>query len=1170
LEAEETAASTKRMYPSKTKYTPELDEFSATMLKGITGRTAGELPTSAFKPGGEQPIGQTLFEKRGLAEEVPIWYPDTCTQCNLCSIVCPHAVVRPFLLDKKETAEAPDGYLSRRAKGGELGGMQYTIQLSPYDCTGCAVCVEMCPDDSLEMKPASLSQEKFNEHWEYSVHVVDMGAGKDDRMDKYSVKGSQFVTPLMEFSGACSGCGETPYVKLLTQMFGDRMVIANASGCSSVWGGSFGISPFTKNQHGQGPAWARSLFEDNAEYGLGMQLGSMQRREKLIEDVQELLDLYEDEQPGSKALVGLLTRWLDVVDNPDKCGELNLQTRKLLKEETAQDDASDLLVSINANSDLLVKPSHWIIGGDGWAYDIGFGGVDHVLASNQDVNVLVLDTEGYSNTGAQVSKATPMGASMKNAVGGQKGKKKDLGAIAMMHENAYVASVSLAADVNQTCKAFKEAEAYNGPSLVVCYATCVDWGHRWGDKAMVSQMQQVVDSGYWPLYRYHPDKVGVDDSTGFEMDNKRMDLKVMDKFLASENRFTSLLRAAPDNAKDMQAGMIQTTSRRHEARRRAVLNDEDLLEYLKKQMGEQVVGERVTVLYGSDTGNAEMVAKNFQMEMKNRGMKAKCYAFDDISPQDLADETKILAVVATAGQGDMPGSAKKFWADMEGFLETAPADFLKDTKYAVFGMGDSSYVFFNESAKQFDQAFEKLGGQRLQATGMADDQHPARYDTELEEWTPDFYDNIEAPPPPQVLPNPTHQVQILEAADEQAARGKLPYTPHESTKVRLTKKLSTVPPGYERPIDHFEFDLSGSGLNYEQGDSLGVWPSNKPVQVEMMLKALNLKGDECLQIKAVDSNRSVPLPEVVNVRTLFSDMMDIQGWPKRRFYEMLKLSATDPVEKEALEKLCSKEGKSIYQDYAAESYTYAELLVKFPSAVPPVATLLDYIPDIKPRLYSIASSSRMRGQEECHLCIIRNDWNGKETGRDITGLATGWLEDLEPGADGLVLNGCTHLSAVLLPETHKTPMVMVGLGTGIAPMRAFIEERAAAKRDGEECAPMALFFGARNRQEYSYEKEFTEYQKEGVLEHIHLALSREQKEKIYVTHRLAQEKQLIYDLIHEQDGNLYLCGPGGNVPPQVRKAVITAIHECGGHSLEYAEKYVQDMQINGRYNVEAW
>merc|ERR1712127_643204 len=262
--------------------------------------------------------------------------------------------------------------------------------------------------------------------------------------------------------------------------------------------------------------------------------------------------------------------------------------------------------------------------------------------------------------------------------------------------------------------------------------------------------------------------------------------------------------------------------------------------------------------------------------------------------------------------------------------------------------------------------------------------------------------------------------------------------------------------------------------------------ANAQTQVDLCLSALGLNGDEIVHLKPIDSNRSVPLPEVVSVQTIFSEILDIGGWPKRRFYEMLKLCATDPAEKEQLRLICSREGKADYEAHGAESYTYAELLAKFSSAKPSIGTLLDYVPDIKPRLYSIASSSRLRGDDEVHLCIIRNDWWGKDTNRFITGLATGWLDDLKVSEEGIVMNGCTHLSAVTMPETHKTPMVMVGLGTGIAPMRAFIEERAAAKRDGEECAPMALFFGARNRQEYSYEKEFDAYQKEGVLEHIHL------------------------------------------------------------------------------------
>lgn len=450
---------------------------------------------------------------------------------------------------------------------------------------------------------------------------------------------------------------------------------------------------------------------------------------------------------------------------------------------------------------------------------------------------------------------------------------------------------------------------------------------------------------------------------------------------------------------------------------------------------------------------------------------------------------------------------------------------------------------------------------------MGDDQHPGRFDTVLEDWSPDFFDNIEAPPPPQELSAPSHLIELLAADDELAAQANIPFVPHGSHPITMKAKISTVPEGYERPIDHFEFDTTG--MSYDQGDSLGLYPSNKPEQIAKCLQALELTGDEVLRIRPIDSNRSVPLPEVLSVRTLLTEILDIGGWPKRRFYEMLKISATDPKEKEELEHLCSREGKADYLAYADESYTYAELLEKFPSAKISIGHLLDYVPDIKPRLYSIASSSRMRGNEDCHLCIIKNDWDAT-SGRNCVGLSTGWLEALEVPDGGIKMHGHVHPSAVTLPETHVTPMVMVALGTGIAPMRAFIEERAQAKRDGEECGPMALFFGARNRQEYSYEAEFDKYAEEGVLTNTILALSREQKEKIYVTHRLKQEKELVYDLIHEKNGNLYLCGPGGNVPPQVRQSVIDSIVDCGGHSQEYAENYVEQMQISGRYNVEAW
>ena len=465
--------------------------FVADIMDPVLALEGDKLPVSAFQAGGYQPIGTTNFEKRGIAPAIPVWKPDLCTQCNYCAIVCPHAVVRPFLLDKGEMKTAPTGYEARKAKGGsEVGGMYYTIQISPFDCTGCEVCVESCPDDALYMAPFKDVAEDFEPHWDYSIALPERG----EIGDKYTVKGSQFQKPLLEFSGACAGCGETPYLKLATQLFGDRMVIANASGCSSVWGGTSTTIPFTTNKDGRGPAWGRSLFEDNAEYGFGMMLATKQRRSKLQEQVMSLL-----ENPSlNEAMKAPFQNWLKFFDNPDKCDEASAIVEAALKTIGMENMDSDL-ASIAEQTDMLRTQSHWLVGGDGWAYDIGYGGLDHVLARNENVNILVLDTEMYSNTGGQVSKATQLATVTKFASSGKRQSKKDLGMCAMQYGNVYVSSVALGSNMNQCVQAFKEAEHYQGTSLIIAYSPCIDWGIEM--KHMMDEMEDAVDSGYWTLYR---------------------------------------------------------------------------------------------------------------------------------------------------------------------------------------------------------------------------------------------------------------------------------------------------------------------------------------------------------------------------------------------------------------------------------------------------------------------------------------------------------------------------------------------------------------------------------------------------------------------------------------------------------------------------------------------
>ncbi len=537
----------------------EKPEFIKEILEPIVRQKGDDLPVSAFvkREDGHFPQGTSAYEKRGIAINIPDWEMENCIQCNQCALVCPHAVIRPFLLNEEEVAAAPAGFVSKKALGKQFAGLQYRIQVSPLDCTGCGVCANVCPakEKALVMKPYAVQVEKEKDNWLYASNHVTI---KDDLMSKYSLKGSQFCQPLLEFSGACAGCGETPYAKLVTQLYGDRMLIANATGCSSIWGGSAPSTPYTTNADGYGPAWANSLFEDNAEYGYGMYLGVEQNRAKLADLAKEVIaeNLGED-------LNQVLQEWLAHKDMGEESKAATIKLVPLLSKYAAQNEAVAELLDMK---EYLTKKSQWIFGGDGWAYDIGYGGLDHVLATGDDVNVLVFDTEVYSNTGGQSSKATPTAAVAKFAASGKKIRKKDLGIMAIAYGYVYVAQIAMGANMNQTIKAIKEAEAYPGPSLIIAYAPCISHGIKGGMGCSLDQEDKAVKSGYWHLYRFNP-QLKEEGKNPFILDSKKPSASFQD-FLRSELRYTSLQQTFPEIAEEYFVQAEKDAQERYQAYQR--------------------------------------------------------------------------------------------------------------------------------------------------------------------------------------------------------------------------------------------------------------------------------------------------------------------------------------------------------------------------------------------------------------------------------------------------------------------------------------------------------------------------------------------------------------------------------------------------------------------------
>ncbi|MCL2852097.1 MAG: pyruvate:ferredoxin (flavodoxin) oxidoreductase [Defluviitaleaceae bacterium] len=534
--------------------TLDAPDFVKNVAFVMNSQKGDTLPVSTFigREDGTFPMGTSEYEKRGIAVEVPVWIPENCIQCNQCSYVCPHASIRPFLLNAEEAKNAPAGFKKVKANGKGFEQYEYVMQLDTLDCNGCGVCRQVCPakEKALGWEPIA-SQMHEMENWNYCLSL----SKKPNPMNPETVKGSQFEQPLLEFSGACSGCGETQYVKLVTQLFGDRMYIANATGCSSIWGASAPSTPYCVNNKGQGPAWANSLFEDNAEYGYGMQLGVKELRNGIELKLKRLCEIDASESCKEAA-----KEWIKTKNDGKGSKAASAKLVEAFKNCGCSGEAKDIVGYVLRNADHLVKKSFWIVGGDGWAYDIGYGGLDHVIASGEDVNLLVMDTEVYSNTGGQASKATPTAAVAKFAASGMKIRKKDLGVQAMSYGYVYVAQIAMGADYNQAIKAIVEAENYPGPSIVIAYAPCIAHGISGGMGNTMLEAKRAVQSGYWHLYRFDP-RLEEQGKNPFMLESKDPSDSFQD-FIQSEVRYSSLKHSFPDAADHLFQAAEEDAKRR--------------------------------------------------------------------------------------------------------------------------------------------------------------------------------------------------------------------------------------------------------------------------------------------------------------------------------------------------------------------------------------------------------------------------------------------------------------------------------------------------------------------------------------------------------------------------------------------------------------------------------
>ena len=1112
--------------------------------------------------GGTMPMGTAAVEKRGIALEVPEVDMDKCTQCNYCAMSCPHAVIRPFLLSQAEYDIKPQTFDARKAKGGaEVAGLFFRIQVSPYDCTGCAVCVNTCPDDALRMVPLSEIHNTSSKNWEYSMGLPDRG----DRFEKTaSLKGTQFQQPLLEFHGACAGCGETPYVKLLTQLFGNRMIIANATGCSSIWGAPFGSNPYqVRKTDGTGPAWGNSLFEDAAEYGLGMAVTTSLRRKGLRTRVQEILMEGRD-SPVSPELYAQLQEWSDHWRDWKVCDRLSKTLPALLAAEASKDP---LLDQVSRMSDMIPKLSMWTIGGDGWAYDIGFGGLDHALASGQDHNVLILDTEVYSNTGGQTSKATPLGAIAKFATGGRETNKKSLPEMAMSYGNVYVANCSMGASMQQTQKAFIEAEAYDGPSLVIAYSPCIEHKNIDGMSHTMYHMEVAANSGYFPLFRFNP-VLKASGKNPFVLDTKKITVDVM-KVIEGEMRYGALKKRDVEKFNKSVQGLRQWIDER--------FSNLKMLASLNPGATED--GRALTILYGSETGNTQELAFRTADLARGRGYNVKVLECDEIGEvSELAEQHKnLLIMCSTCGEGDVPKNAQTFVETLRAEVAKAGSEQpLKDVEFSVFAMGDSSYHQFCTAGKEIDDLLNKLGASRSVNVGIGNDRDEDKFETGFSTWIPEIWKAQKAPAPKDEDAIPA---QIFEIAEmEEGSNNLAPYrrilAPNAiEIDVNFNKRLT--PADYERDIRHVRLSIpEGTDLPYLLGDVLNIAPTNDPARVNDFLNNYGVDGDMLIKISAntqsLDARKKAMCLRPRKVSQIFEEVLDIFGRPNKNFYKNLSKFAMDTKEASTLKQIASddsEEGKQIYGKLAGEAVTFADVLLKFPSAKPPLEHLIAMIPCTRPRLYSIASSPRFVGPNAVELAIVILQWKSS-SGEIRKGTGTDYVRRLTEG-DRVA---CTVTSGTFnFPTNPKTPMVMAGLGTGLAPFRAFIQERKWLLATGinkSQLGNLWLFYGCRYKsKDYIFGDELEAFHKDGTLTELHPAFSRDTSKKVYVQNLIDDNAKAVHSDLIDKHGFFYLCGQAGQVELDIKDAIYRAIGEGDKGS---GKKLFEEIAEAGRYCPELY